>query len=199
VLIDELRLGGLTDPAVLACLAGVDRSLFLPPSLRHLAFENRPVAIGWDQTCPQPQIAGVMLQALEVAGGARVLEVGGGSGYLAALLRGMGAHELVTIELIPELAALCRHNLNLAGVESVEVRVGDGARGAPDRAPFDAVVISAAAEEVPPDLLAQVAQGGRLVAPLGPSREQRLWCLRRGPSGWQRTDLGPCRFVPLRA
>jgi protein-L-isoaspartate(D-aspartate) O-methyltransferase len=184
---------------VLAALTELDRSLFLPPPLRHLAFENRAIAIGWDQTCPQPQIAGIMVAALDVAGAARVLEVGGGSGYLAALMRFMGAAQVVTIELIPELAALCRRNLNRAQVESVEVRVGDGAKGAADRAPFDAIVISAAAREVSPDLLAQVALGGRLVAPLGPSPEQRLWALRRDWDQWHRRDLGPCRFVPLRA
>ena len=176
----------------------VPRELFLPAREQPLAYQNRPLAIGWGQTCSQPEMVGVMVAALLPLSGARVLEVGAGSGYMAAVLRAAGASEVVTLELIPELAATARHNLSRAGVGKVEVRCQDGRRGAPDRAPFQAVVISAAAGTVPEALLAQVAQGGAFLAPLGGPEEQELMRLRLGGGGeWHREALGPCRFVPL--
>ncbi len=139
-----------------------------------------------------------MVAALLPLSGARVLEVGAGSGYMAAVLRAAGALEVVALELIPALAATARHNLSRAGVGTVEVRCQDGRRGAPDRAPFQAVVISAAAEAVPEALFEQVAEGGSVLAPLGGPEEQELVRLRRGGGGkWQGEKLGPCRFVPL--
>ncbi len=139
-----------------------------------------------------------MVAALLPLSGARVLEVGAGSGYMAAVLRAAGALEVVTLELIPELAAIARHNLSRAGVGNVEVRCQDGRRGAEDRAPFQAVVISAATETVPEAMLGQVAAGGTILAPLGAPEEQELVRLRRGVGGgWQREELGLCRFVPL--
>ncbi len=197
-LLAELRRDGLADPAALAGLAGVRRELFLPPELADLAYHDRALSIGWGQTCSQPRIVGMTVAALAVSGGETVLEVGAGSGYLAAVLRAAGAASVIAIELLPELASQCRRNLNRAAVTGVEVRVGDGRGGAPDRAPFDAVAISAAAEEVPVALLEQVRIGGRLVAPLGPPPEQHLYILRRSHAGWERRDLGACRFVPLR-
>ena len=193
----DLRRGGLTDSAVLSALEAVRRELFLPAELAELAYQNRALAIGWGQTCSQPQIVGMTVGALAGSGLGTVLEVGAGSGYLAAVLRAAGAADVIAIELVPELAAVCRHNLNRAFVTGVEVRVGDGRLGAPDRAPFDAVAISAAAEAVPAALLDQVRVGGRLVAPLGSPQEQHLWVLHRSQAGWDRRDLGPCRFVPL--
>jgi protein-L-isoaspartate(D-aspartate) O-methyltransferase len=179
-------------------LRRVPRELFLPAREQPLAYQNRPLAIGWGQTCSQPEMVGVMVAALLPLSGARVLEVGAGSGYMAAVLRAAGASEVVTLELIPELAATARHNLSRAGVGKVEVRCQDGRRGAPDRAPFQAVVISAAAGTVPEALLAQVAQGGAFLAPLGGPEEQELVRLRLGGGGeWHREALGPCRFVPL--
>ena len=176
----------------------VPRELFLPAREQPLAYQNRPLAIGCGQTCSQPEMVGVMVAALLPLSGARVLEVGAGSGYMAAVLRAAGASEVVTLELIPELAATARHNLSRAGVGKVEVRCQDGRRGAPDRAPFQAVVISAAAGTVPEALLAQVAQGGAFLAPLGGPEEQELVRLRLGGGGeWHREALGPCRFVPL--
>ncbi|MDA8394472.1 MAG: protein-L-isoaspartate O-methyltransferase [Candidatus Dormibacteraeota bacterium] len=170
----------------------------MPPRARQLAYQNRPLAIGWGQTCSQPEMVGVMVAALLPLSGARVLEVGAGSGYMAAVLRAAGALEVVTLELIPELAATARRNLSRAGVGRVEVRCQGGRRGAPDRAPYQAVVISAAATTVPEALLGQVAEGGTVLVPLGGPEEQELVRLRRGGDGeWQREGLGPCRFVPL--
>jgi protein-L-isoaspartate(D-aspartate) O-methyltransferase len=139
----------------------------------------------------------VMVQALDLSRGATVLEVGAGSGYLAAVLRAAGAERVVAIELLPQLAAQARRNLNQAGVAGVVILVGDGRRGAPERAPFDAVVVSAAAERVPPALLGQVGPGGKLVCPVASGGSERLWCLQREDGDWSRTDLGECRFVPL--
>jgi len=198
-LLDDLGQNGLTDPAARAALGAVRREMFLPSEMARFAYQNRALAIGWGQTCSQPQIVGMILAALTGLRLGRVLEVGAGSGYLAALLRAAGAAQVIAIELIPELAATCRRNLNTAQVSGVEVRVGDGRRGAADRAPFDAIIISAAAEAVPDALLQEVRVGGRLVAPLGPPEEQHLWALARTPQGWSRRDLGSCRFVPLRA
>ncbi|MGC8474264.1 MAG: protein-L-isoaspartate O-methyltransferase family protein, partial [Candidatus Dormibacteria bacterium] len=172
--------------------------LFLPEATRPLAYQNRPLAIGFGQTCSQPEMVGAMVAALLPLAGARVLEVGAGSGYMAAVLRAAGALEVVTLEVVPELAATARRNLSRAGVGGVEVRCQDGRRGAPDRAPFHAVVISAAAGTVPEALLGQVAEGGTILAPLGAPEEQELVRLRRGGGGrWLREELGPCRFVPL--
>ncbi|HUY55927.1 MAG TPA: methyltransferase domain-containing protein [Candidatus Nanopelagicaceae bacterium] len=196
-LLEELRRGGLSDPAVLAALGSVPREQFLPPETARFAHQNRALAIGWGQTCSQPQIIGMTLAALMGLRLDSVLEVGAGSGYLAAVLRAAGATRVTALELVPELAAICRRNLNRAMVSGVEVRVGDGRSGAPDLAPFDAVVISAAAPEVPAALLQQVRVGGRLVAPLGTPEEQHIWVLGRSEAGFERRDLGPCRFVPL--
>ena len=168
--------------------------------MRPYAYQNRPLAIGFGQTCSQPEMVAAMVAALPPLDGATVLEVGAGSGYMAAVLRAAGALAVVALELIPELAATARRNLNRAGVEGVEVRCQDGRRGAPDRAPFQAVVISAACLAVPEPLLGQVAVGGTLLAPVGGPEEQELVRLRRqGDQGWEREGLGPCRFVALRA
>lgn len=139
----------------------------------------------------------VVVQALDLSPGAAVLEVGAGSGYLAAVLRAAGAGRVVAVELLPALASQARRNLNRAGTTGVVMVVGDGRRGAPERGPFDAVVISAATRSIPPALLSQVAPAGRLVAPVVGPQEERLWCLRREGEGWARRDLGECRFVPL--
>lgn len=139
----------------------------------------------------------VVVQALDLGQGASVLEVGAGSGYLAAVLRAAGASRVVAIELLPELAVQARRNLNQAGVAGVVILVGDGRGGAPERGPFDAVVVSAAATQIPPALLSQVGPGGKLVCPVASRGSERLWCLQRQNGDWSQIDLGECRFVPL--
>lgn len=183
--------------ATLAAMGRVPRETFLPPDQRARAYENRPLAIGLGQTCSQPWIVAVVVQALELRPGASVLEVGAGSGYLAALLRAAGAGRVVAVELLPQLASQARRNLNRAGVSGVRVQVGDGRRGAPESGPFDAVVVSAATRSIPPALLDQVELHGKLIAPLIGPQDERLWCLLREDPGWTRQDLGECRFVPL--
>jgi protein-L-isoaspartate(D-aspartate) O-methyltransferase len=139
----------------------------------------------------------VVVQALDLRPGASVLEVGAGSGYLAAVLRAAGASRVVAIELLPGLGAQARHNLKRAGIAGVVILVGDGRHGAPERGPFDAVVVSAAATRIPPALLSQVGPHGKLVCPIASGGSERLWCLQREEGEWSRRDLGECRFVPL--
>ncbi|MGC2191439.1 MAG: protein-L-isoaspartate O-methyltransferase [Candidatus Dormiibacterota bacterium] len=192
----SLREKGIGE-AALGALGRVSRETFLPPDQRGRAYEDRALAIGLGQTCSQPWIVAVVVQALELRSGASVLEIGAGSGYLAAILRAAGAGRVVAVELLPELASGARRSLNRAGVSGVLVVVGDGRRGAPGWGPFDAVVISAATRTIPLPLLNQVAVSGRLIAPVIGPQGERLWCLRREGQGWNRQDLGECRFVPL--
>ena len=173
------------------------RELFLPASQRLSAYADRALSIGHGQTCSQPWIVAVVVQALDLTVGTTVLEVGAGSGYLAAVLRAAGAGGVLAIELLPELAAQARRNLSQAGIEGVTILVGDGRLGAPGWGPFDAVVISAATAAIPRGLLRQVGPGGKLVCPLVSDNEERLWCLHREGPGWRWQDLGECRFVPL--
>jgi len=195
------RLGARGDvaPAVLGAMGRVPRERFLPPSQWAAAYDDRAVPIGHAQSCSQPQIVAAVVTALGLTGSELVLEVGLGCGYQAAVLRTAGAARLLGIEWVPELAAAARATLEALQVDEVEVRVGDGGQGAPDRAPFDAIVVSAAAPRLPPPLLDQLAPGGRLIIPLreGPELD-RLWLIRRRPGGgWETTPLDLCRFVPL--
>ncbi|MFZ0168530.1 MAG: protein-L-isoaspartate(D-aspartate) O-methyltransferase [Candidatus Dormiibacterota bacterium] len=196
-MVEHLQGQGITSATTLAALAAVPREAFLPPEQQARAYEDRAMAIGHGQTCSQPWMVAVVVQALDLRPGASVLEVGAGSGYLAAVLRAAGAARVVAIELLPELALQARRNLNQAGVAGVLILVGDGRRGAPERGPFDAVVVSAAATEIPPALLSQVGPGGKLICPVASRGSERLWCLQRQDGNWMRMDFGECRFVPL--
>ncbi|HEY6538772.1 MAG TPA: methyltransferase domain-containing protein [Candidatus Dormibacteraeota bacterium] len=195
--LSELLRGKGLGEAALTALGLVSRAAFLPPDQRGRAHENRALPIGYGQTCSQPWMVAVVVQALGLRPGSTVLEVGAGSGYLAAVLRAAGADRVIAIELVPELAARARRNLNRADVSDVLVYAGDGRRGAPLGGSFDAVVVSATATELAQSLLQQVAEGGCLVAPLLEEGHERLWRLARRGSSWQREDLGECRFVPL--
>lgn len=186
---------GIRDERVLAALASVQRERFVPERLRHQAYADRALPIGSGQTISQPFMVATMLEALSLNGG-RVLDVGTGSGYQAALLAEL-ADEVVTIERVPELAEQARAVLERAGYGRVEVRVGDGTLGVPDRSPFEGIVVAAAAPAVPAVLYRQLARGGRLVVPVGTRREQRLEIVVRGDSGPERRRSVPCRFVPL--
>ena len=167
----------------------------MPEQLRRNAYADRALPIGSGQTISQPFMVATMLEALRLDGG-RVLEVGTGSGYQAALLAEL-ADEVVTIERVPELAEEARRTLERAGYERVDVRVGDGTLGVPERAPFDGIVVAAAAPAVPEPLYDQLAPGGRLVVPVGTRRDQWLEIVERGPDGPIRVRTVPCRFVPL--
>lgn len=186
---------GIRDEKVLAALAAVPRQLFVPERLRRNAYADRALPIGSGQTISQPFMVATMLEALRLDGG-RVLEIGTGSGYQAALLAEL-ADEVVTIERVPELAEEARRTLARVGYERVDVRVGDGTLGVPERAPFDGIVVAAAAPAVPEPLYDQLAPGGRLVVPVGTRRDQWLEIVERGPDGPIRVRTVPCRFVPL--
>jgi protein-L-isoaspartate(D-aspartate) O-methyltransferase len=174
----------------------VPRDLFLPEDLRRFAYEDGAFPIGFGQTISQPFIVGTICQLLALSGGERVLDVGTGSGYQAAVLAELAA-EVVTIERVPELAARAVAALAEAGLERVEVRVGDGSLGVPERAPFDAIAVAAAAPGIPPALYEQLADGGRLVLPRGSRWGQELVLVSKTPDGPVERASVPCRFVPL--
>jgi len=189
--------GIVTDRRVLRALGAVPRHLLVPEGLREAAYREAALPIGEGQTISAPGVVGAMSQALELGGRETVLEVGTGSGYQAALLSRLAAR-VVTIERLPQLAARARSVLGMLGVANVAVHVGDGTRGRPCDAPFDAILVTAGGPEVPPPLLEQLAPGGRLVGPFGDRREQRLLRVRRTETGeLLREVLGRCRFVQL--
>jgi len=192
----QLRARDIVDERVLAAMERVPRELFVPEPERSRAFEDAALPIGHGQTISQPYMVARICEALEVREAQRVLDVGTGSGYQAAVLAELGA-EVVTIERIPELAERARANLAEAGYEAVEVVVGDGTLGVPERAPFDGIAVAAAAPELPESLYEQLRAGGRLVVPVGGPRAQRLEVIVRSPEGPAVVHSVPCRFVPL--
>jgi protein-L-isoaspartate(D-aspartate) O-methyltransferase len=174
----------------------VPRELFVPEELRARAYEDAALPIGGGQTISQPYMVARICEALALDGRERVLDVGTGSGYQAAVLAELAA-EVDTIERIPELAAQARASLAAAGYDRVNVHVGDGTRGLPARAPFDAIAVAAAAPEFPPALYEQLAPRGRLVMPVGGPHGQRLELVVKSPEGPAVVRSVPCRFVPL--
>ncbi len=190
----QLRARGLRDERVLAAMAAVPRHRFVPRPQRRLAYTDGPLPIGSGQTISQPWVVARMAEVLEVKPDDVVLEVGGGSGYAAAVLAQLAA-TVLTIERDPTLAA--RATIALGAWPNVTVVTGDGGSGLPDRAPFDAISIAAAAAAIPPPLLDQLADGGRLVMPVGPARHQHLVLVRRDGDTFVEEQLGAVRFVPL--
>jgi protein-L-isoaspartate(D-aspartate) O-methyltransferase len=186
----------IRDERVLAAMRSVPREEFVPDEVRSLAYENHPLAIGYDQTISQPLIVGIMTQALQLRGEENVLEIGTGSGYQAAVLS-LLSRQVVTVELVPELAAAAAARLRRMGFQNVDVHPAGGVLGWPDGAPYDAILVTAASPEVPRELLDQLATAGRLVIPVGSRDLQELVRIVKGPSGAERHNLGPCRFVPL--
>jgi protein-L-isoaspartate(D-aspartate) O-methyltransferase len=192
----QLRSRDITDERVLGAMERVPRELFVPESLRDRSYDDAALPIGSGQTISQPYMVARICEELGLRGTERVLDVGTGSGYQAAVLAELAA-EVVTIERLPELAAEARENLAAAGYGRVEVRVGDGTLGVPDRAPFGGIAVAAAAPGFPQTLYEQVEPRGRLVVPVGSARGQRLELIVRSPEGPAVLRSVPCRFVPL--
>ncbi len=193
---EQLRERGITDERVLAAMGRVPREAFVDADDRKRAYLDMPLAIGFGQTISQPYMVALIAQAADVRGGQKVLDVGTGSGYAAAVLAELGA-TVHSIERLPELAAKARERLDAAGYGAVAVHVGDGSLGLPEEAPFDAVAVAAAAPELPMTLYDQILPGGRLVVPIGDRHGQELQVAVRSPEGPAVIRSVPCRFVPL--
>ena len=185
-------------PAVLNAIANVPRDRFVPHHMRHLSYENTPLPIGQGQTISQPFIVALMTELLQPSPSDTVLEIGAGSGYQAAVLSQL-VNRLYTVEIVPELAKNAAKLLNTLGMKNVEVRQGDGSMGWPEHAPYDSIIVTAAAAEIPPVLTEQLKPGGRMVIPVGyPGQTQQLLLVEKDQSGnlTGRTVL-PVAFVPF--
>ena len=191
----QLRARDITDARVLAAMRKVPRHLFVPEPLRAAAYDDSPVPIGLDQTISQPYIVAFMTQALDVQPGHRVLEIGTGSGYQAAVLAEL-TDRVYSIEVLPPLAERARATLADLGYRHVSVRAGNGYFGWPEHAPFDRIIVTAAPPEVPPALVEQLKIGGLMAVPVG-TREQTLLVLRRTARGMETLQTLPVRFVPM--
>lgn len=192
----QLRRRGISDERVLAAMGEVPRHEFVPESQRGRAYADSALSIGEGQTISQPWIVAAICQALELRGSERVLEIGSGSGYSAAVLSRL-ATEVIGIERHPSLAAEARLALDRIGVENAELLVGDGSRGMPGRAPFEAIAVHATAPAPPRSLLGQLADDGRLVVPIATDRADLLTVFHREGDELRSEEIGPCRFVPL--
>jgi len=192
----QIAARGVRDPRVLAAMREVPRHLFVPETIQSAAYQDRPLPIGSGQTISQPYIVALMTALLEPSPGDTVLEIGAGSGYQAAIL-GTLVTRVITIERLPEIAAAARERLQQLGISNVEVEVGDGTMGFPSRAPYQGILITAATPEVPAPLLAQLADGGRLVAPVGARDVQELIRVRKQGDQVVREYHGGVCFVPL--
>ena len=198
LMLDEhLRRRNVCDQAVLDAMWEVPRERFVTPDMVPMAYADRALPIGHGQTISQPYIVALVAQSLDLSGDENVLEVGAGSGYMAAIL-GRLARRVIGIEMVEELAWQARERMRELGADHVDIETGDGRRGWLPEAPYDAVVVSAAAPEVPPALVEQLALGGRLIMPLGHELEtQQLTRIDKDETGLQSRVLCPCKFVPL--
>ena len=195
---EQLIARGIRDSATLAAMRSVPRHEFVPPKFRHLAYEDTPLPIGEEQTISQPYIVALMTELIRPRPGDRVLEVGTGSGYQAAVLAAARCR-VWTIEIFAGLASEARERLRRLGYSNVTVRHGDGYAGWPEEAPFDAIMVTAGADAIPAALMEQLAPGGRLVMPVGdPYVDQRLALVEKDADGRTKTRyMVPVRFVPL--
>ncbi len=192
----QIRARGIRSPRILDAMFAVPRHEFVPPESAASAYSDVPLPIGGGQTISQPFMVAAMADAALLDGSERVLEIGAGSGYQAAVLS-LLAREIVVVELLADLARACRERLARLGYPNVRVEEGDGSLGWPARAPYDAIIVSAAAPAVPPPLLAQLAEGGRLVIPVGTAEQQDLLRIVKRGGATTSESLFVCRFVPL--
>jgi protein-L-isoaspartate(D-aspartate) O-methyltransferase len=192
----QLRRRGIGDERVLAAMAAVPREHFVPEEVRRSAYNDSALPIGHDQTISQPWVVAAICEALGLEGDERLLELGTGSGYSAAVLARL-ARSVISIERVPELGETARRKLEELGVGNVEVIVGDGSRGYPEGAPYDAIAVHAAAPEAPHSLLAELGPDGRLVVPIATGSADLLTAFVRENGDLHQETIGPCRFVPL--
>ena len=192
---EQLRARDIRDPRVLAAMERVPRHLFMPEAVRGEAYRDHPVPIGYGQTISQPYIVGFMSEALELTPEHRVLEIGTGSGYQAAIL-GELAREVYTIEIVEPLAESARATLEQLGYKNVHVRAGNGYAGWPEHAPFDRIIVTAAPDAVPPALVEQLRVGGLMAIPVG-TLDQELRIMKRTARGMDTLKTLPVRFVPM--
>lgn len=196
-MVDILRRQGIRSAAVLDALREVPREVFVPDTLQSYAYDNRALPIEAGQTISQPFIVGYMTEQLQLAEDHKVLEVGTGSGYQAAVLAAL-CRRIYTIERKRELLAIARRRFDALGLETIISRVGDGTRGWPEQAPFDRIIVTAAAPQLPLELTGQLADGGRMVVPVGPDGgDQTMMLVTRHGGQFEQRDLLPVRFVPL--
>ena len=194
----QLRRRDIHDQRVLGAMLAIPREEFLPLEERVSSYRDEPAPIGYGQTISQPYMVGLMAQELELKGTETVLEVGCGSGYSAAVLGALAA-KVIAIELVPALAAAAEHNLKKTGLDgNITVICADGSRGYPEAAPYDGISVAAAAPDVPPRLIEQLTEGGRLVIPVGDFLDQELLVITKHQGGTDARVATHCRFVPLR-
>ena len=192
----QLRRRGISDERVLRAMEAVPREHFVPESVRRSAYNDSALPIGHEQTISQPWVVAAICQALSLAGDEIVLEIGTGSGYSAAVLSHLADH-VVSIERVPELGEWAHERLDELGIQNVEGIIGDGSRGYPERAPYDAIAVHAATPEAPHSLLSQLAPDGRLVVPIATGSADLLTAFIRENGELRQETIGPCRFVPL--
>jgi protein-L-isoaspartate(D-aspartate) O-methyltransferase len=192
----QLRRRGIYDERVLEAMAEVPREHFVPEAVKESAYNDSALPIGHEQTISQPWVVAAICQAMNLQGGERVLEIGTGSGYSAAVLSRL-AERVTSLERVPELGEEARRRLEELGIENVEVFVGDGSRGYPESAPYDAIAVHAATPEAPHSLLGELAADGRLVVPIATGSADLLTAFVRENGNLRQETIGPCRFVPL--
>jgi protein-L-isoaspartate(D-aspartate) O-methyltransferase len=192
----QLRRRGISDEQVLEAMGTVPREHFVPEDVRRSAYNDSALPIGHEQTISQPWVVAAICQALHLEGGENVLEIGTGSGYSAAVLAQLAKH-VVSIERVPELGEWARERLGELDTENVEVIIGDGSRGHPEAAPYDAIAVHAATPEAPHSLLSQLSADGRLVVPISTGSADLLTAFVRENGRLHQETIGPCRFVPL--
>lgn len=193
---EQLAAKGIRDQRVLEAVKAVPRELFVSEKQRHLAYADTPLGIDCCQTISQPYMVGLMTELLRLKGDERVLEIGTGSGYQTAILAKLAA-EVYSVERYPELASKAGEALDTLGLQNIKITLGDGTRGRPEDAPYDGIIVTAAAPETPEPLLEQLAGGGRLVIPIGGRHHQMLKLIKRGKDNYRSRDVCGCRFVPL--
>jgi len=192
----QIVMRGVTAPRLLAALRKVPREAFVPEPVRDLSYTDQPLPIGEDQTISQPYVVAVMTEKLELKPTDRVLEIGTGSGYQAAILAELAA-EVYTIEIVESLGKRAEATLQRLGYKNVHVKIGDGYQGWPEHAPFDAVIVTCAPEKVPRPLVEQTKEGGRIIVPVGSPNDQQLYLLQKSEGRLEQRAILPVLFVPM--